>query len=168
MTMTTFALHRNGWRTARLIVGLLASAFCVACGGVAELDEEQVRVELTAMLEAYLPALGQAYLAGDTDLLIGMAVEKERATLNMQLEQNTDRGERLQPVLGQFTIDTVTLSRTTAFVNTTEVWDIDRLALGSNTVLQSYPNSRFRVQYQVKKNDGAWLVYYRQSEPLDD
>ncbi len=138
-----------------------------ACGSVAELDEEEVRVEVTTVLERYLPKLAEAHAAGDPSLLVDVAVEKERAALDLQLQQNADRGERLRPVLRQLAVDDVTVSRTTAYVNTTELWDIDRLALGSEAVIQSYPRSRFKVRYQLKKDEGAWKVFFRQSEPLD-
>lgn len=162
-------LERQVDRRRRLGVFFVTIATLVlgACGGVAELDEEEVRDEVTAVLEQYLPTLAEAHAAGDPDLLTDVAVEKELAALELQLQQNADRGERLRPVLRQLAVDEVTVSRTTAYVNTTELWDIDRLALGSDTVLQSYPRSRFKVRYQLKKDDGAWKVFFRQSQPLD-
>lgn len=167
MTMTTLRslpMFRGPWWLGPMAVAMLV---LTACGGVAELDEEQARTEITAVLETYLPRLAEAHAAGDSSLLADVAVEKERAALDMQLQQNTERGERLRPLLRQLTVDGVTISRTTAYVNTSEVWDIERLALGSDTVLRSYPRSRFKVRYQLKKNDGKWQVFFRQSEPLN-
>lgn len=161
-----------GNRRFRLRRGLatLALAFSVlACEppGIG-LDPERARTEIESFFGDYLPRLGAAYAQMDPALLGDLAAEKERATLQRLVDEMAARGERLEPELLQFTVEDVTVVRSSAYVITIEVWDIELKALGSETVLGSYPGTRYTVRYQMKWDARGWHVLFRTLEETPD
>lgn len=159
--------RRDGWK--RLIRGLVVLSVAlglVGCGAAAGIDPDTADDEIDAVLRAYYPKLAEAYAEGDPFRLEGYAVQKEIAAVALQIKNNDERGERIHSTLEQFTIESLTVDRTTVFVNTLEVWDIERRALGSDVVLRAYPGLRYKVRYQIKKENEQWRVFFRVSERL--
>jgi len=126
------------------------------------LDSEQARPEIKAALEAYLPRLAAAYAEVDPAPLAQVAVPKELAHVQLRADEMAKRGERIVSQLEQLTVDTIRLARSTAYVATTEVWDLELRTVGSDRVLHHYPHTRYQVRYQLKRDSGRWLVVFRQ------
>lgn len=143
-------------------LALLLALPLAGCEGTIGLDPEKVQVEVRAALEAYLPQLGAAYREQDPSQLNDVAVPKEIAHVELRIDELAERGERLISELEQFTIDTLKVARATAYVATTEVWDIERRALGSDRLLESYPGTTYQVRYQLHLDGGRWVVVFRQ------
>ncbi len=150
--------------TRRLFAGpvVLASLLLVGCEATLGLDPEEVRVEVESALNSYLPQLAAAYSKQDPSELKDVAVPKELAHVELRIDELADRGERLVSKLQQFSIDTVKVARTMAYIATTEIWDIERRALGSDRLLESYPNTQYQVRYQLRLDGGRWFVVFRQ------
>jgi len=155
------------WRPPACAALLLSTVVLWGCEGIVALDPEQVRTEVEAALEAYLPKLAAAYAEGDPSLLEGVAVEKEQAVVELRLAELASQGQIYDTTLKQLTVEDVRVDRTTAYVTTIEVWDIEVRTLVSKHLVRSYPDQRYRVRYQLKRQDGRWLVYFRnlQEEP---
>ncbi|MEM6455227.1 MAG: hypothetical protein AAF772_09060 [Acidobacteriota bacterium] len=152
----------------RLALILLLAALFTACAPAARDDPAQARPELESALRDYLPQLAEAYRVRDATVLEGVAVEKEIATVHRWIEEATARGEWIDTTLGSMTIEDVSVSRGTAYVNTLEVWDVVRHAHGSDEILARYDDQRYRVRYQMGRDmEGAWQVYFRQSTRLE-
>lgn len=147
-----------------LALGVLSVAglLLIGCDSAVGLDPEKVRVEVEAALDAYLPQLAAAYAEQDPSELKDVAVPKELAHVELRVDEMAERGERLVSKIQQFTIDHVQVARTMAYIATTEIWDIERRALGSDRLLESYPNTRYQVRYQLRLDGGRWLVVFRQ------
>ncbi len=150
---------------ARLTV--LVVLALVGCGDAGGLDPESVKPEIEVALAGYLDKLAQAHAARDPSLLDGLAVPKEQSALALQLETNGDRGEHVVPTLSQFSVTDLSTAGTLVYVTTLEIWDLERRTLGAETLLATYPGERFTVRYQLKRLDGTWLVYFRQSERIE-
>lgn len=151
-------------RRSRAPLLLLAALVPVlACGPTAEEEAARVKPQLQRLLEEYLPALAAAYTTGDTGGLAGLAAPKEVAAVEHRIVQLAQEGRRLRPRLQTFTIEEVTVwNRVNAFATTFEVWDLEVLAAGSETVLSEASGRRDRVTYQLKREDGRWQVLYRE------
>lgn len=157
-------LHTNpplrrvlAWSVLGALVLLLSG-----CEGPIGLDVEEVRIEVEAALDAYLPKLALAYDDMDPSHLADVAVPKELAHVQLRVNEMAVRGERIVSAIQQLTLDDVRLARGTAYVVTTEVWDIELRTVGSDHVLNTYPNTQYRVRYQLKLDGGKWRIVFRQ------
>ncbi len=145
------------WSALALLLLLLNG-----CEGPVGLNVEEVRVEVRAALDAYLPQLALAYDDMDPSHLADVAVPKELAHVQLRVNEMAARGERIVSAIQQLTLDDIRLARSTAYVLTTEVWDIELRTIGSDHVLYSYPNTQYRVRYQLKLDGGQWRIVFRQ------
>ncbi|MEM8963383.1 MAG: hypothetical protein AAGD38_18005, partial [Acidobacteriota bacterium] len=136
-----------------------------AVDGGADADPQAIRAEADAALRAYLPQLAAAYKEGDATLLTDYAAPKEIASVAALVEQLADRGQFYDNRLEQLTVEKTSADRTTIYATVVELWDVDVRAVGSEELVNSYEDLRYRVQYQLKRGDGElaerWLVYFR-------
>ena len=131
------------------------------CPG-AEVNEQTSKEEIRVLLEEFLPVLGEAYAQRDATLIRPFVAEKEIARVNKRLEELSDQGQVYEPTLQSITIEDVNVwSNSNAFVSTLEVWDVRRLAAGTEQVLTVIENQRNRVKYQMKRDTEGWRVLYR-------
>lgn len=139
---------------------LLASA----CGGGGEGGvSTQDRAEIEALLDAYLPRLADAYRTGDIEVLRGYASEKEMATLYKLISDlMAEKGRFISSELKSYEIEEINIWRhSNATVRTTELWDVQTVASGSDTVMSEMLDQRHRVVYQLKRTDEGWRVILR-------
>lgn len=150
---------------AALAIGLLLAA----CGPSPERLERDRR-DIEAMLEEYLPALGEGYVSGNLEPLREWAAEKEIATIFKRVQDLRDQGRRLEPAFRDVEVEDLNIpSYSNAYVTTVETWDLTMYAAGTETVLSESRGQRSRVQYQLlRRDDGSWQVLSRQvAEVLD-
>jgi hypothetical protein len=154
------------WRAMslrRLTLALLGAA-TLACGPTQQ-QEQAHREEIRQVVAAYLPKLAEAYATGDARVLAGLAVEKEVASVAKSIDDLAGQGLAFRPRLKQLTLEDVTVWRqVNAYVTTMEVWDIDKLVLGTDRVLSQALDRSDRVRYQLKRREGTWQVLYREVE----
>ncbi len=128
-------------------------------------DPETDRRQLETVLKAYLPRLAQAYATRDANLLAGLAVPKEVATVARFLGELGEQGRVIRPALQQVTIEDFKVwNHSNAIVTTLEVWDIRVYASGSDVLLSQALGQRNRVKYQLKRQDDSWTILLRQIE----
>lgn len=144
---------------------LLALAPCclalVACGPSAarqEADKESIR----SSLEAYLPHLAEAYATGDTATLKGLAAEKEIASVDKRIRDLASEGRSLRPTFHDLTVQDVTVwGYANAYATTSEVWDLQLFAVGTDRRISQEIGQHSVVKYQLKREDDHWLVLFR-------
>lgn len=125
-------------------------------------DTEEVKAELQVFLEEFLPALGRAYAERDADLVEPYVAQKEIARIGKRLRELSAQGQVYEPTLRSVTIEQVnTWSNSNAYVTTLEIWDVRRLAAGTDQVLTEVLEQPNRVKYQMKHDVGGWRVLYR-------
>lgn len=140
---------------------LLVVLMVVGCGPSEE--QEQVdRDEIQAVLESYLPILGEVYATGDLSLLEGWAAEKEIARIHKRVEDLSFQGRRLVPTFLSLTVeDSNVWNYSNCYVTTLEVWNLEVRATGTEQVLSTQLEQPNRVKYQLKREDGRWRVLFR-------
>jgi hypothetical protein len=152
---------RRGVQIAVFALLLVTAAGLSGCGG-GEQSEEEARVEIEALLEAYLPLLGEAYSENDATRVAGLAAAREVSAVEKRLRDIRLEGRRLQPTYRSFVIEELKIwSYANAYVTTNEIWDIRTFATGAETMLTEQLEQRNRVKYQLKKIDGVWTVLFR-------
>jgi len=155
------------WRSmgVRRSIALLLLAAAMACGPSAQ-EREARKQEIRQDLEAYLARLAEAYASGDAEMLGGLAVKKEVASVAKLIGDLANQGLAYRPRLKQLTLEGVTVWReVNATATTLEVWDIDKVVLGSERVLSQVRDQPHRVRYLLKRREGSWQVLYRQVDP---
>lgn len=163
-TATVSALFALSGPRRLLIVVAALLIFAVACGdagsdGVSAED----RAEIEALLDAYLPRLAEAYRTGDIEVLRGYATEKEMATLYKLISDlMAEKGRFISSELKSYEIEEIKIwNHANAFVRTSELWDVQTVASGSDTVMSEMLDQRHRVVYQLKRTDEGWRVILR-------
>ncbi|MEM8994258.1 MAG: IMS domain-containing protein [Acidobacteriota bacterium] len=156
-------------RGAALLAVLLATLL-VGCGAAAPPSEEVSQAEIQTMLEAYLPVLGTAYGERNPKLIEEWAVPKERARIQLRIEELTAKGQVYEPIFQSVTVESVSVwNYSNAYASTVEVWDVSAYTLGSNKQLVNQSlGQRSRVKYQLKRKDDGWVVLYRELEQTSD
>ncbi len=161
---TTTARSTRATSPPVLVLALLSILAALTTGCAPSVADPKVaQEEIEAFLETYLPKLADAYSSSDADLLEGLAVPKEIASIRKIIDDLALQGKAIDPTLQSFTVEEVSMaSYTIALVTVLEVWDLRTKALGSGTLLQEVPDQRKRVKYQIRRADGGWSVTFRQ------
>lgn len=127
-----------------------------------EVQEAVDKEEIRAFLDAYLPALGEAYAQRNAYLIEDFVAPKEIARVGKRIDELTSRGQVYVPTVRTITIESVNLwNNSNAFVSTLEVWDVERRALGSDMAIDQTLEQPNRVKYQMKRDETGWRVLYR-------
>lgn len=160
--LSELSAHSGPRRLVIVLAALLT--FAVACGdagsdGVSVAD----RADIEALLDAYLPRLAEAYRSGDIEVLRGYASEKEMATLYKLISDlMAEKGRFISSDLKSYEIEEIKIwNHSNAFVRTSELWDVQTIASGSETVMSEMLDQRHRVVYQLKRTDEGWRVILR-------
>ncbi len=141
-----------------LLVALVLLIGCGRSAGRQEVDRQAIQADL----EAYLPLLGQAYAAGELEPLRMGAAVKEVARVGKRINDLAALGRVLSPSFRQLTVEKVNVwNYANAYVTTLEVWDLQVLATGTDTVLSEEKGQTNRVQYQLKREQGRWRILFR-------
>ncbi|MEZ5331341.1 MAG: hypothetical protein R2991_04665 [Thermoanaerobaculia bacterium] len=147
--------------------GACALLLLAACGGgepAGNPDDEQAIHET---LSAYVVALGEAYRGRDASALEEVAVPKEVAAVGRLIDEQAARGQYLDPVLQEMTIEDLRpWNVSNAFATTLEVWDVHLRAIGSDALVRESTGQSQRVKYQLKRLDGRWKVLFREVQNL--
>ena len=123
------------------------------------------KTEIQAVLEGYLPKLGEAYRTQNPELLEGFVVPKEKARIRLRIDELEARGQVYDPVFKTVTVEDVSVwNHSNAFVSTVEVWDVSSHTLGSGLLVNQVLDQRSRVKYQMKRKPEGWVVLYRELE----
>lgn len=138
-----------------------------ACGGgepAGSPDDEQA---IRETLSSYVVALGEAYRGRDSSVLEEVAVPKEVAAIGRLIDEQAARGQYLDPVLQEMTVENLRpWNVSNAFVTTLEVWDVGLRAIGSDALIRESKAQSQRVKYQLKRLDGRWKVLFREVQNL--
>ncbi|HEX2252797.1 MAG TPA: hypothetical protein VHQ65_05985 [Thermoanaerobaculia bacterium] len=149
-----------------LLAAVLLLALVLPATGCRRPAPEEIEVskqELQQVLEQYADRLSSAYALGDATLLEPVASQREMASVANNIRQLADQGYRLATDQKEVTIEELSMpDRTSAYVRTFEIWDIQTAPLGSEQMLNRDPNQRSRVRYQLELEDGQWRVLWRQ------
>ena len=152
---------------AALVVCLTLLSACggAGAGGVSAED----RAEIGALFDGYLPRLADAYRTGDIEVLRGYASEKEMATLYKLISDlMEEKGRFISSELKSYEIEEINIWRhSNATVRTTELWDVQTVASGSDTVMSEMLDQRHRVVYQLKRTEEGWRVILRSRQAAD-
>jgi hypothetical protein len=152
---------RRGVQIVVFAIVLVVAVGLSGCGS-SEQSEEEARVDIQVLLEAYLPLLGEAYSENDAQRVAGLAAGREVSAVEKRLRDIRFEGRRLQPTFRSFSIEEIKIwGYANAYVTTNEIWDIRTFATGAETMLTEQLDQRNRVKYQLKKIDGAWTVLFR-------
>ena len=136
-----------------------------ACGPSAE-REAVDREEIEALLEQYLPKLGEAYAEQDAEVIAPWVAPKEVARVHQRITELDAGGSLLVPEFHRATVEDVQVwNHSNAFVTTVETWDVRRYATGTMQLLGEDADKTERVRYQMKREGGEWKVLYRTIEP---
>lgn len=140
-----------------LAVALVAPG-CAASEEVARADEAEIR----EALEQYLPRLAAAYRETDAQLLEGLAAEKEIARVDRRTLDLMEEGRRVDGEFLRLTLEKVDVwNAANAYVTTRELWNIRQTTLSGETTISEELERPYRVQYQLKRDDGRWRVLFR-------
>ena len=146
-------------RGIRILVWVLT---LLACGGEAEEGGGDARPEIEALLEEYLPKLGEAYENRDPERVAGLAAAREMAAIDKRLRDIHLEGRKLVPTFRSVAIEDLQVwGYANAYVTTQEVWDVRTYSTGSDQMLTEQLDQRNRVKYQLKRIDGQWMVLFR-------
>jgi hypothetical protein len=141
---------------------LTALAATTACGRSAE-DVEADRTAIRQLLEAYLPALAEAYASGDVEPLRAYAAQKEVLSTLKRIRDLGSQGRQVRPRFKQLTLERVDVyQHSNAYVSTIEIWDLEVYAAGSDRLISSQDDQVNRVRYQLKRTDDGWQILYRE------
>jgi hypothetical protein len=143
-----------------LLAALVTAAGCAPSPAQVEVDQDAVR----ELLEAYLPALSQAYATGDVSPLRGLAAEKEVLATEKRIVDIAREGRVVHPTFRDLTIEKLDVyQHSNAYVTTVERWDLQVYAAGTDRLLSEEMDQVNRVRYQLKRNDdGSWRVLFRE------
>lgn len=145
----------------RLWCVALMALVAMACGSSQE-REKVDREGIQAALEVYLPILGEVYATGDLSLLEGWAAEKEISRIHKRIEDLSIQGRRLVPTFRSLTVEDANVwNYSNCFATTSEVWDLEVRATGTEQVLSAQLEQGSRVKYQLKREDDRWRVLFR-------
>ena len=140
---------------------LLATVALLGCSESVE-DADEARVEIKAFLEEFLPALGRAYAERNAYLVEDFVAQKEISRIGKRLSELSAQGQVYEPTVQTITIEDVNIwSHSNAYVTTLEIWDVRRLAAGTDQVLTEVQDQPNRVKYQMKRDIDGWRVLYR-------
>lgn len=140
---------------------LAASLAVVGCSEGPD-KELEAQVEVQEFLEEFLPALGRAYAERNAYLVEDFVAQKEIARIGHRLSELSAQGQVYEPTLRSITIEDLNIwSNSNAYVTTLELWDVRRLAAGTDQVLTEVQDQPNRVKYQMKRNTDGWRVLYR-------
>ena len=155
-------------RHSRFLVVLTAAALSILGLGGCESDRTAApedEAQVLEMLEEYLPRLALAYSSGETSVLEGFAAEKEIAGMEGRIRGLLNESREIHPTFKSVKLEDVKVWRhVNAYATTLEVWDLQVVAEGTDTVLSEVYNQSNRVRYQLKRRDGSWVVLFRQIE----
>lgn len=159
-------------RSVRVLLGLIVAVtafLATGCSSDGPSSEEVDKAEIQAVLEAYLPALGQAYAQRNPKLIEQWTVPKERARIQLRIDELEARGQVYEPSFKTVTVENVSVwNYSNALVSTVEVWDVRALTLGTELVVNESLDQRSRVKYQLKRKDDGWSVLYRELAETSD
>ncbi len=149
--------------SSRILCSLLAVAACVALGCTpAAVEDAAAKAEIQTFLEEFLPALGNAYAQGDANLIEPYVAPKEVARVEKRLNELSVKGLVYAPSVRTITIESVNVwNNSNAFVSTLEIWDVRRLAAGTELPIDEVLEQPNRVKYQMKRDKNGWRVLYR-------
>lgn len=165
-TVPTGTAVSRGLSRMIFVLGLL---LLTGCGAEGPASEEVDKAEIQSVLEAYLPVLGEAYAKRDPSLIEPWAVPKERARIQLRIDELEARGQVYEPSFKTVTVENVSVwNYSNAFVTTVEVWDVRAFTLGTHMVVNESLDQRSRVKYQLKRKDDGWSVLYRELEKTSD
>lgn len=154
----------------RRITWIVLLLLVVGCGGTfsSETTEEE-RTAVRQTLERYLPLLARTYATSDTTPLESYAAQREVATVQKRLSELGARGERLEPEFQGLSLESVNLaSHTSAYATTLEVWDLRLYSTSGGDPVVEAIGQRNRVKYQLKREEGRWIILYRELEQTFD
>lgn len=158
------AFRGLGW-----ILSGLALLALTACSGDGPSSEEVDKAEIQAVLEAYLPVLGKAYAERDPSLIEPWTVPKERARIQLRIDELEARGQIYEPTFKNVTVENVSVwNYSNALVTTVEVWDVRAYTLGTHMVVNESLDQRSQVKYQLKRKDDGWSILYRELSKTSD
>ncbi len=139
-------------------------SLAAACATPAQ-QEARARQEIQAHLEAYLPRLAESYASGEPAGLGGLAAAKEIAGVEKRISDLAFEGRRLQPAFRGLVLESVEVwNYSNAYATTLETWDLRIYATGSERLLSERIGEKSRVKYQLKRDEGRWLVLFRAVE----
>jgi hypothetical protein len=145
-----------------LILAAVLLAVSTACSapGAQEIEKGDVQ----ALLEEYLPKLGDAYTQANARLIEPWAVPKEVARISQRIEELEDQGQVYEPVFKSVEVVSVSpWNYSNAFVTTIEIWDVSSYTIGgSHQLVNQALGQKSRVKYQLKRQDDGWVVLYRE------
>jgi DNA repair ATPase RecN len=143
------------------VLALTSLLVAVSCSPSTD-DTAEAKEEIQAFLEEFLPALGQAYAQRDAYLVEQYVAQKEIARIGKRLDELSALGQVYEPTVRTITIEDVNIwSHSNAYVTTLEIWDVRRLAAGSDQVLTEALEQPNRVKYQLKRDADGWRALYR-------
>lgn len=145
---------------------LVCLASLAAACGPSEVDQDQAREEIRAALMDYLPRMAEAYRTGDVDALTDYTTQKERAILSKHISDLATQGRSMDTELLDLTIEDVNLvSYSSAYVTTTEHWNVKSFAVGTDQILGQDERQPSRVRYQLERRDDRWVILARNRDP---
>lgn len=155
--------------TLRLTAAVLVlAALALGCKPAAETAEVD-KAEIQTMLEEYLPRVGAAYKERNPSLLGDLAVPKEKARIELRVDELTDKGQIYEPEFKSVTVESISVwNHSNAYATTLEVWDVSSYTIGSHVLITQVLDQRSRVKYQLKLKDEGWVVLYRELETTLD
>jgi hypothetical protein len=140
-------------------LGLLL-LFCGACGPSAA-RREQDRAEIERLLADYGRRMSAAYQSGSAEVLREVATEREIARVHRRIAELSEGGRRLDAEPVSLRVDSVEFNRTSAMANTTEVWRLRVVAVGSEVVLSESSGQENQVLYSFTRDGGRWWILSR-------
>lgn len=153
-------------RLVALALPLTLTAAALLLGAAcrdAEVQEEEERAAIEAMLQTYLPKLARAYETLDAEVLRPQAVNREVASVQARIDDLGREGRQVRPELRSVTVEELEIERgVNAHVTTHEVWDLRVFALGTDASLSEELGQVNRVRYQLRKEGGRWQVLFRE------
>ena len=155
-----------------LSLGVVLSVLLAGCGPAGEEDgageageDPQARAEIEQRLEEYLPVLATAYETGEIERLRPYAVERVMAQVEKRVSDLAGSGMVLEAELQGLVLEKVhAWGNDFAMVTALETWDLRHYSTGSRTLVSERLGTRNRVQYQLKKIGGRWMIFHRALE----
>jgi hypothetical protein len=155
-------------RVGSVVLLAVGVALVVSCGGPAQqestpADREAAKAQIQGDLETFLPRLADAYRTGEVERIRGYGVEKVMAQVEKRIRDLQVQGMVLEPRFDSLTIEELVLwGHDSAIVTTLEVWDLRYYSTGSHTLVSEDVGAKSRVEYQLKREKGRWLVFHRE------
>lgn len=150
-------------RTIASGVGLAALLAGAAACGRSAATEAADQAAIRQLLEAYLPALAEAYATGEVEGLAPYAAQKEVLSTRKRVRDLGGQGRQVRPRFKQLTLERVDVyQHSNAYVSTVEIWDLEVYAAGSDRKISEQLDQVNRVRYQLKRTDAGWQILYRE------